>query len=1198
MVVEALFTAIIPWLGQWATETIASSILNNANSQLNKKDIEKALKRSISAAEAVTNKQLFFSYDDRNKRLFLDKYFQQPEVLKQLTNPLIDKAIDLKLLEFAFTETIKKGDDKYNEINQDYIKSWLEVFKTEYLKEIGTYIKYQYAKADYFKQLANNYDHVKFSGIDLTGKENAKSEKLLKIFVMQNVKKERKGHSYRLRENYFLASDDNEITRKSELLRQQREFEDSENYVENSVSAQNLLKKEQAKKVVVLGAPGSGKTTLMSYFSVAITENKSKLLGLDPNIDWLPIFIGMRDYILHDNLGILEYYYSQFSDNDLSVKSLPDGFFEHWLETGRALILLDGLDEIVDEGKRGKIVKKIENFVSNYEQNRVIITSRPAGYRRDFFDAETFPHYWLQPFDDNQINEFIENWYNSRTPNKNEAKLRKDNIRKALDNTPRIKLLARNPLLLTIIALIHRYQKKLPKERYKLYESAIQTLLTTWDTTNKLLENHTKLQYLENDDWEDIMQNLAYWIHGYQEGIKGDELEGTLIDKDELIIFLTNYIKSSKKISFNYAEKEAQRFINFIQDRSGLLNEQGTDCYAFVHKTFQEYLCAQKFQQKVKEDYDEFDSVLNEMNTHLNDAHWREVILLFVAQQTKNSVAKAIRSILNHKSDYEQWLHRNLLFAGSCLAENPKGLNDADESLVKDILERLVSLEVSETKIGGLRNELFKVFCSLYETEFAPQCLELLKAKSSKIEKDRLLKYRAELGEQETVINELIEQLSDQSLSEDVREYAAFALGRLGKDSQEVITALLNTVSDHRILLCECAGSVLRGLGKNSQEVITALVNALSDPSQDEYVRAYAVNALGHLGKDSQEVITALLNALSDASLSGDVRGSAAEALGKLGNDSQEVITALLNALSDQSQREDVRRSAAYALGELGNDSQEVIIALLNALSDQSQREDVRRSAAYALGELGNDSQEVITALLNALSDQSQREDVSRSAAYALGELGNDSQEAITALLNALSDQNQREDVRRSAAYALGELRNDSQEVITALVNALSDQSLSQYMRRSAANVLGELGNDSQEVITALLNALSDQSQREKMRLSATYALGELGNDSQEVITALLNALSDPGQREDVRRSAANALGKLGNDSQEVITALLNALSDQSLSQYMRQSVVNTLGNLGKTSDQVLPLVEQWIETNEDSEFVGNGIDVLWRLVA
>ncbi|CAD5968990.1 HEAT repeat domain-containing protein [Planktothrix agardhii] len=1139
MLLETFGTVIAPWLGEWGAVKIASHILKNICSQLNPQEIEKALKVAITVADQQCN-QLFGQSDKRFKRKFLDKYFEIKEVLEELQKPLVNQGIDLDFLVFAFEETVKNNPDPDNPINPKFIKLWLSEFKEQYFKAIGSILTFQYAKTVYLKQLVCWYDDVKFVGIDAKGQENDKSEKLAKIFVMQDVKEEKKERYTSLREADFLELGDMG-NRQGELSRQQRQWMASDNYEGNPFPAQNLLTKNQAKKVVLLGAPGSGKTTLLSYFSVIIAQNQSELLGLNSEVDWLPILIRMRDYVRFENLSILEYY-QQFCHNSLVVPSLPGGFFEHWLEDGRALILLDGLDEIVEDGKRNDIVQKIENFLGRYDQNRVMITSRPAGYRREFFRAEEFPHYWLQPFDEPKINAFIENWYNSRTPDPEEAKLRKEDIRKAFDHNPRLHVLARNPLLLTIIALIHRYQDKLPKERYKLYHCAVQTLLTTWDTTNKQLENHHKLEYLKNDDWEDLMQNLAFWIHSHQEGIEDNELEGTLIDKDELIKFVANYIKETKQIELTKAKKEAQRFIDFVRDRSGLLNEQGTDCYAFVHKTFQEYLCAQKIQREMEEDSYNFEIILDAIKNHLHDAHWREVLLLLVAQQQKKSAAKAIQVILDNQSEYEQWLHRDLLFAGSCLAENPKGLNVADSGLVEDILERLVSLEISDKTSDKLKEQLFKVFCSLYETDFAPQCLALLKAQVNQINSDRLLTYRVELGEKKTVIEELIQQLSD---SDDwVRRYAAEALGKLGNASETVIEALLKALSD-----------------------------------SDDEVRRNAASALGKLGNGSEIIIESLLNALSDSD--DEVRRNAASALGKLGNGSEIIIESLLNALSDSD--DSVRGNAARALGNLGKGSEIIIESLLNALSDSD--DSVRRNAARALGNLGKGSEIIIESLLKALSDSD--DSVRSNAALALGNLGKGSEIIIEALLNALSDSNVL--VRSCAVLSLGRLGNASETVIDALLKAFSDSNY--LVRYYAAGALGKLGNALEIVIEVLLKACSHTNVL--VRLYAAGALSDLGNDSETVIEALLNALSD--SKDGVRWNAAEALGNLGKGSETVIEALLNALSDSE--NLVRWNAAEALGKLGKQSPKVKPLVVEWIQQHEDSDFVGSGIDVLWDLV-
>ena len=723
----------------------------------------------------------------------------------------------------------------------------------------------QEAKANYCQKLTKWYDNIKFTGVSVAGQETEKTAVLSKIFVMLDVveevsrldrpsmeedserdssqSKDKQGKKSPLESSRLNDSEKQE----RELLRQQRELALSERRTGRKFSAQNLLSQTQSKKIVLLGAPGSGKTTLSIYFALMLARNSPKSLGLSADTDWLPIIIRIRDWIRYPDASVIDYL-SQLVVNS----NLPEGFFQHWLKDGRALILLDGLDEVPQESRRYSVVEQITDFLAQYPQNPVIITSRPAGYRRDFFRTQEFPHYQLQPFDDRQIEQYINSWYDSRIPDPLEATRRKESLKQALDGNDRIKLLARNPLLLNIIVLIHRYQARLPKERYKLYNSAIETLLTAWDT-NKEISGYKELRYLDLDDLRRLMEILAYWVH--QQGSTKDKEGGTLISREALIDKLTQQIQIFKQIETYEAEKEAKRFVNYIRDRTGLLNEQGSDVYAFVHKTFQEYLCAQEIDYLARDEG--FEVISEHICEYLHDPHWREVLLLLVAQQTKKKAVRAIRAILDRGSDYEQWLHRDLLFAGSCLVENPKNLKAADNKLPQDILERLVELEASDDDLLGerVRQQVFQTLCSLYETDFQKQALELLKSKSDRIDENRLQEYQVALGEKEEVIDKLLRRLEDENSQ--VRSSAASALGKLGSGEESVLTALLRRLEDKSSEVRSSAASALGKLGSSGEEsVLTALLRRLED--ENSSVRRYAAKALGNLGKQSSEVFPAV----------------------------------------------------------------------------------------------------------------------------------------------------------------------------------------------------------------------------------------------------------------------------------------------------------------------------------------------------
>ena len=1020
--------------------------IDTIKKKLKPTELEKALIAGIEAARKQEDKYsldggegLFFkSAPDGLKgvQTFLTDFFKKDAVQQELKKPLTnDGQISIPILVKEFEGLAKE--EEYQKVNpvESRIEPWLTAFQETYFSKTSNYVKFLVAKEDYLEQLARRFDDIKFGGIAVAGQEIEKSEKLAHIFVMPDVREELQSpldkglHAEKITAENLESKTG--LTRQAQLLQEQRYFAKLENRFGRKFLAQGLLNQSQSKKVVLLGAPGSGKSTLMSYFAVMLAQNQPQQLELSSEKDWLPILIQIRDLARQPQMSILDYI-RHFAEKNMAVHTLPVGFFKHWLSDGRALILLDGLDEVAEESKRYEIVSRIDSFLGQFKENIAIITSRPAGYKRDFFRTDEFTHYQLQPFNDAKIKEFINRWYDSRFPDKPEAERRKESLTKALNDNDRIKLLAKNPLLLTIIALIHRYQAQLPKERYKLYEKAVETLLTSWDA-DKEISSHKSLQYLDLDDLKHLMQTIAYWIHSH--GSTGDSEGGTLVDCDELMEQLKREIKTLKQIELYEAEEEARRFVKLIRERTGLLNEQGTDCYAFVHKTFQEYLCAQDINYQADNE-DDFNLILDKISNHIHDPHWQEVLLLLIAQQKPKKAAKAIAAILDRNSEYESWLHRDLIFAGQCLAENPKNLRTANRNLSQDILERLVDLEVSKREQIGDRisQQVFQTLCSLNETDFQAQALQLLKDKAEPIDEERSWKYQIALGDKEAVINILLGRLEDSDSG--VRSSAASALVKFGKSLPEVVDALLERLRDSDSEVRDSAAFALGNLGNRSEEVVDALKGLLQD--SDSEVCGSAALALGMLGDSSEEAVDVLLGLLLDSD--SRMRGSAALALGILGDSSGEEIDVLLELLLDSDS--EVRQFAALALGMLRDSSGEVVDALVEQLQDEDFG--VRRYAAEALGKLGDSSGEVVDALVEQLQDEDFG--VRRYAAEALGKLGDSSGEVVDALKGRFQDEDF--GVRFSAASALRKLGKKASDLIPYIVQWISQHQNSEYVGR------------------------------------------------------------------------------------------------------------------------------------------------------
>jgi HEAT repeat protein len=809
---------------------------------------------------------------------------------------------------------------------------------------------------------------------------------------------------------------------------------------------------------------------------------------LEKDADWLPVVVRIRDWILQPNMGLLNYLRWDTEEN-LSINNLPQGFFEHWLDRGRALILLDGLDEVVNEAQQRKVAEDIQLFLNDKRSdNPVVITSRPVGYRWDLFKTADFTHYTLEAFDDKQMTTFINHWYDSRIENKAQAERRKAELQKAFDKNDRIKLLATNPLLLTIITLIHRDGGELPRQRYELYETAIKTLLISWDRARDIKLYEQVLLFLNSYDLLYLLKKLAYWIH--TQGTTGDKEGGTLIKNDELFRQLWKEIETKKKCEPHEAKEEASRFIDFIRQRTGLLNEQGHDRYAFVHKTFQEYLTAEEIFDRADVE-DDTEIILDHFRQHLHDQHWREVLLLLVSKLKGKKAQKAIQAVLEAGSDYEQWLHRDLLFAGWCLTEDPPELTVVAADWVGEILDRLIGLEVRNSKRIGSKVsiEVEKILHCFSETILETTVLEKLELNGHRIEQFQLLEFQASLGKESIAVDTLLSLLNSKDVI--LCLCAASSLGRLGNTSEKVCSGLLSLLYHGDLILRICAIEALNRLGHKSEEVVRSLVLMVSNDN-DLHISSDAARLLGRLGNTSKDVIDGLLFLL-DYEVS-DVRSSAVKALIQLGNNNIEVISRLLPLLNDEDLL--IRASAAESLGFLGVGNMVVVDCLLSLIENPDWN--VRNCAVLILDRLGHLSDEVVNHLLFLLKDPDWN--VRNYSALVLGQLGRFSDEVVNHLLSLLKDPNW--NICHDAASALSQLINPSDEVLKCLLSLLSEDNKAVCVL--AVSILGKL-KSTNNVISGLLYFLGNQ--HPGIRFHVAEALVQLAKTSAIILPEVVQWL-------------------------------------------------------------------------------------------
>ncbi len=446
------------------------------------------------------------------------------------------------------------------------------------------------------------------------------------------------------------------------------------------------------RRLVVLGDPGSGKTTLLRYLALLyardIAERTTLVrdkLGLSESAG-LPILLPLRQIGAflrkQDDDGtdghalLLNFLFKSLRNERLD---LPDDFFDRALQQGGAVILLDGLDEVADPDLRRRVAGLVEDFTRAYPQCRYVVTSRIVGYTGAARLGEDYRTTTVRDFTLADVERFLIHWHRlvavgQMGPGDSAETYAADQTRQLLDaikGNERIRELAINPLMLTVIAMVHRDRVKLPDRRAELYAEAVDVLLGKWEEAKGLHE----IAILENRPFDTgdrrvMLQQIALKMHERQlKEVTAEELQRWLI---ALFLEVTKEQRA--------AERAVERFLRVIEERTGLLTARGEGVYAFSHLTFQEYLAALAI--ATRDDYVAYTL------PHVPDAWWREVILLeagYFSTQGPERTTKLIRAIAELKDEPE--LYHNLVLAAECLRDVGEGRVTGD--LLGEVQRRL-----------------------------------------------------------------------------------------------------------------------------------------------------------------------------------------------------------------------------------------------------------------------------------------------------------------------------------------------------------------------------------------------------------------------------------------------------------------------------------------------------------------------------
>ncbi len=454
-------------------------------------------------------------------------------------------------------------------------------------------------------------------------------------------------------------------------------------------------------RVVVKGDPGSGKSTLARYIAWALTKGRTEVIG-DRLSGRVPILIRAIDFgeaLEQHKVESLEEYLTLEAGRFAPV-------IKQALLCSNALVLIDGLDEVGKPALRARVKERTDDFIADpvFTSNYIFITTRIVGYERSGLTGR-FQHFTITDLDKEQIRKFILNWYAAierETPGLINAESESAQLDSAINANESIRKMARNPLLLTIIALIKWQGRTLPEQRVLLYDAAAQTLIKSWPLTQRRVE------------FDELF--IREWLAPIALHILSDRT-GDLIDEFSLTTELSDVMQQLRSMTEIQARSDTRELLDNISEHSGFLlprdtDKDGNNLYGFLHQTFAEYLAAYYLVGRWEDD--DLD-----LAKYAHDPYWREVFFLMAGHlgtQRRAKAGKFVDAVRNlNSSAYENMVHRDLLLACQILADGtPAGPANIIESLLSALLQLW-----AQTDLAGLRIDIDRIFKKLRGTEYA-----------------------------------------------------------------------------------------------------------------------------------------------------------------------------------------------------------------------------------------------------------------------------------------------------------------------------------------------------------------------------------------------------------------------------------------------------------------------------------------------
>ncbi|MFD4178646.1 NACHT domain-containing protein [Streptomyces anulatus] len=441
-------------------------------------------------------------------------------------------------------------------------------------------------------------------------------------------------------------------------------------------------------RLLLRGPAGSGKSTLVQWLAL----NAARQTFGGELADWnrcVPFVLRLRAFTALDVLPAPADFLR--AAGVPLHGSAPAGWADRLLQQGRALVLVDGVDEVPDR-LRKRTERWLRDLIAAYPRARYVVTTRPSAVPETWLSSSGFEPHSLLAMGQEDIRAFIEHWHRAARSESRSDEERAEldpyekALRRAVGTRRDLGLLATNPLMCALLCALNRDRRmQLPRARKELYDAALDMLLVRRDTEREIIG--VEGVDLTREEQTALLQRLAYWL------IRNGLVEAR---QDEAVSLISDWMRSMSQV-----RGTPDQVFAHLLNRSGLLREPAPGAVDFVHRTFQDHLGA-----KAAVEARDFGVLVR----HAHEDLWDDVVQMAVGHARPDERATLLNSLLERADAEPEHGHRLVLLAAGSLAHAPE-LDPAVREEVEARTERMLPPHSQEdidelAKVGDLALEL------------------------------------------------------------------------------------------------------------------------------------------------------------------------------------------------------------------------------------------------------------------------------------------------------------------------------------------------------------------------------------------------------------------------------------------------------------------------------------------------------------